>query len=255
MSDASTPVVIIHGLFGSTTNWRSFAKQLSEHHPVIVVDLRNHGRSPHIDSHTYTDMAADLIGLLDKLGVSSIQLCGHSMGGKVAMVLSLLYPERVERVAVLDIAPVEYGQSHASNLEKMIALDLESLESRNDADKKLSSDIPEASTRLFLLQSLVGSKGRFSWRLNLPVLLAEMEKISSFPFAELDQRSYTGNSLFMSGELSEYVSESDHSAVLEYFPKADFSVIPKAGHWLHAEQPQVVLTALLKFLQLGKKND
>jgi len=255
VEDSRIPVIIIHGLFGSTVNWRSFAKQLSKYCPVIVVDQRNHGRSAHAKSHTYMDMASDLLKLFDSLGLSMVQLCGHSMGGKAAMAFALRNPERVERMAVLDIAPVEYTHTHAPHLEKMIELDLSALESRSAADKQLSDDITDTSTRLFLLQSLVGSKGNFSWRLNLPVLLANMSKILGFPSLEFDGLRYDSKVLFMHGEQSDYVKAKDYNLILNYFPLADFSVIPHAGHWLHAEQPQAVLAALLKFLQLGKKND
>jgi len=247
--DSRIPVIIIHGLFGSTVNWRSFAKQLSKYCPVIVVDQRNHGRSAHAKSHTYIDMASDLLKLFDSLGLSMVQLCGHSMGGKAAMAFALRNPERVERMAVLDIAPVEYTHTHAPHLEKMIELDLSALESRSAADKQLSDDITDTSTRLFLLQSLVGSKGNFSWRLNLPVLLANMSKILGFPSLEFDGLRYDSKVLFMHGEQSDYVKAKDYNLILNYFPLADFSVIPHAGHWLHAEQPQAVLAALLKLVK------
>lgn len=249
------PVVIIPGLFGSTANWRSFAKQLGEHCPVMVVDQRNHGRSPHADSHSYIDMVRDLLELLDLHGLDSVHLCGHSMGGKVAMVFALLHPERVQNLAVLDIAPVEYQHTHAPYLEKMIALDLDTLESRSAADNRLADAIPDTSTRLFLLQSLTGSKGNFSWRLNLPVLLKELPKILGFPSSELDSMTSTGETIFIKGEQSDYLKKIHHNEVLKYFPSANFLAISQAGHWLHAEQPQAVLTAIVNFLQLGKKND
>lgn len=253
--DVMLPVVIIPGLFGSTSNWRSFAKKLGEYCPVFVVDQRNHGRSPHADSHSYSDMVADLLEFLDCHKLERVNLCGHSMGGKVAMMFGLLYPHRVHRLTILDIAPIAYTHTHAPFLEKMMSLDLDALESRSEADRLLSEAIPETSTRLFLLQSLVGNRGKFNWRLNLSVLLCDMPKILSFPSSELDGLSNTGETCFIFGALSDYVKESDHHQILNYFPSAEFSSIPRAGHWLHAEQPQAVLAALLKFLELGKKND
>ncbi len=253
--DSREPVVIIPGLFGSVLNWRGFAVKLAEHHPVIVVDQRNHGRSPHADSHTYFDMLEDLLELLDSLALGQVHLCGHSMGGKVAMAFSLQYPDRLKSLAVLDIAPVEYTHTHAPYLESMIALDLNSLDSRSAADKLLSSSISDTPTRLFLLQSLAGSKGNFSWRLNLPVLLRDMPNILSFPSSQLDGLTNTGETVFISGDQSDYVKEIYHNQILRYFPATEFSVVPDAGHWLHVEQPQAVLTVLLNFLQFGKKND
>ena len=255
LGDSRTPVVIIPGLFGSTTNWRGFAAQLGEYHPTIVVDQRNHGRSPHADSHSYFDMVEDLLELIESHGLTKVHLCGHSMGGKVAMAFSLLYPDRVSSLAVLDIAPVKYNHTHAPYLESMINLELDSLESRSAADKMLTDAIPDTATRLFLLQSLAGSKGNFSWRLNLPVLLQYMPEILSFPLSELDGLSNAGATLFVSGEQSDYLKEVHHNQILKYFQTADFQAIPQAGHWLHAEQPKAVLAALLNFLQFGKKND
>lgn len=253
--DSSIPVLIIPGLFGSTANWRGFAKQLGEYCPVIVVDQRNHGRSPHADSHSYPDMVSDLLEFIDTMGLGQINLCGHSMGGKVAMAFALMHPERVNSLAVLDIAPVEYSHTHAPYLEKMIELDLDRLPSRSAADQLLKHAISDTSTRLFLLQSLAGTPGKFHWRLNLPVLLKDMPKILSFPLSQLAGLSYTGETLFVSGENSDYLLESSHNQIVKFFPTTHFTAISKAGHWLHAEQPQAVLRSLLNFLQIGKNND
>ncbi|MBL4674168.1 MAG: alpha/beta fold hydrolase [Arenicella sp.] len=253
--DSSLPVLIIPGLFGSTTNWRGFAKQLGEHCPVIVIDQRNHGRSPHADSHCYSDMVGDLLEFIDNIALEQINLCGHSMGGKVAMAFALIHSERVNSLAVLDIAPVEYSHTHAPYLEEMIELDLNLLQSRSAAEQLLKDAIPDTSTRLFLLQSLAGTPGKFHWRLNLSVLLRDMPKILSFPFSQLAGLSHTGNTLFVSGEKSDYLLESHHNQIRESFPTAHFKAISKAGHWLHVEQPQAVLESLLNFLQIGKNND
>jgi len=246
------PVVILPGLFGSTTNWRGFAKLLSEHWPVIVLDQRNHGRSPHAPTHNYLDMAGDLLDFLDAHKIEKIKLCGHSMGGKAAMVFSLLHPERVDQLAVLDIAPVSYSHTHAPYLKAMISLDLEAISSRSDADTLLSGAIPDVATRLFLLQSLIGTKGKFEWRLNLSTLLDEMPKILSFPSMS---ESSAIDAIFVSGELSSYVKLSHHSEIKEYFPMANFEQVLGAGHWLHAEEPHAVLTVLLNFLRKDENYD
>lgn len=253
--DSRVPVLIIPGLFGSTVNWRSFAKKLGEHHPVLVVDQRNHGNSPHVDSHSYADMVADLLEFIDSYSLKQVSLCGHSMGGKVAMAFALLYPDRVHKLLVLDIAPVEYVHTHAPYLKKMIALDLDSLQSRSDADKQLAESIDDTSTRLFLLQSLIGRRGSFKWKLNLPVLLSDMPKVLSFPSSDLDGLSFTGDANFIHGQASDYVMPSHHEKIIEYFPSAQFEVIPSAGHWLHADEPLTLLEVLLNFLNFGKKND
>lgn len=252
-NDGRVPVVILPGLFGSTTNWRSFAKKLSDHRPTIVVDQRNHGDSPHADSHSYHDMVDDLLKFISAEGLQKIELCGHSMGGKVAMVFSLLYPERVNSLTVLDIAPVEYSHTHAPYIKALMSLDLDLLESRSSADKALLGSIPDTPTRLFLLQSLYGNRGNFAWKLNLPVLLKDMPKILGFPFSELHGLQNTRETLFVGGEKSDYLVESMHNQVFKFFPSAKFETIENAGHWLHAEQPHAVLEVLLNFLRFRKK--
>jgi pimeloyl-ACP methyl ester carboxylesterase len=243
------PVIIIPGLFGSTSNWRSFAKLLSEDYPVIIVDQRNHGRSPHAGTQSYFDMSDDLLELLDTLGLEQAILVGHSMGGKVAMVFSLLHPERVSRLAILDIAPVVYSHSHAPFLEALLDIDLSELESRSAADKALQSAIPDTGTRLFLLQSLTGTAKNYQWRLNLSVLHTEMSKIVGFPSSQLEVMVNSVDACLIYGENSTYVTETEQAVVLTYFPQTEFFGIPKAGHWLHVEQPKLVLEALRTFLK------
>lgn len=252
LAQSLMPVVILPGLFGSTANWRGFAKMLSEDWPVIVLDQRNHGRSSHAETHTYFDMASDLLNFLDQYGIEKIKLCGHSMGGKAAMLFSLLHSERVDQLAVMDIAPVSYTHTHAPFLKAMIELDLEVLSSRSEADTLLSEAIPETATRLFLLQSLIGSPGKFEWRLNLATLLKEMPNILSFPSIST---SSTVDAIFVSGQLSDYVNVVHHSVIKDHFPMADFEQVPEAGHWLHAEQPHAVLAILLNFLGKDKNYD
>lgn len=242
-------VIIIPGLFGSTTNWRGFAKKLSEHYPVIVIDQRNHGRSPHADTQSYFDMCDDLLELLNELELDNPILCGHSMGGKVAMVFGLLYPERVSKLAVLDIAPVVYPHSHAPFLEALMRIDLSQLASRKAADTALQSAIPETGTRLFLLQSLVGSANNYQWRLNLPVLHSQMNEIVGFPTERLESYSSQVEACFIYGESSTYVTEQNLRLIKTFFPSASAKGIPNAGHWLHVEQPTLVLDALHTFLQ------
>jgi len=243
------PVVIIPGLFGSTVNWRSFAKKLSESHDVIVIDQRNHGESPHASSHSYADMVSDLLEFIDRFGLERIVLCGHSMGGKVAMLFSLLYPERVSQLVVLDIAPVTYKHSHAPYLRALMKIDLSTLSSRSDAEKALKESIPDTSTRLFLIQSLVGKQGEYYWRLNLPVLLADMPLITGFPKDNVDGISNPVDTLFVLGGESDYVRNEDVDIIKAYFPNTHIKTIDGAGHWLHAERPQQVMDALTVFIK------
>ncbi|RBP49215.1 alpha/beta fold hydrolase [Arenicella xantha] len=249
------PVIIIPGLFGSTSNWRGFAQALGAYYPVVVIDQRNHGRSPHAPSHTYQDMVDDLLEFIDQHSFDKVILCGHSMGGKVAMLFSHQYPKRVAKLAVLDIAPITYPHSHAAYLEAMLAIDLSTLASRAEADKILKPAIPDTATRLFLLQSLVGSPTEYRWRLNLSALLEYMPQIVGFPEASLTGDVGQLETVFIYGESSDYVQVQHHELIRAHFSTAQFVGIPNAGHWLHAEQPKLVLRAVLDFLGISETND
>lgn len=244
-----TPTVIIPGLFGSSINWRGFGKQLSLHCPVYLIDQRNHGRSPHCDTHSYADMVSDLLTFLDQQGLDKVVLCGHSMGGKVAMLFALLHPERVEKLLVLDIAPITYTHTHAPFLKALQEIDLSSLASRSEADRMVAKAIPETSTRLFLLQSLVSSDGEFSWRLNLDVLHDFMPQIIGFPDSLVENETSAAPSLFLYGDESDYVPEQSHSLIRRYFTDAHIAPIEQAGHWLHVQQPAKVLEAIVQFIK------
>jgi len=246
--DGRAPIIIIPGLFGSTSNWRGFARKLAEQYRVYVIDQRNHGRSPHAETQTYTDMANDLLIFIDQHKLDKVVLCGHSMGGKTAMTFSLLYPERVQKLAVLDIAPVTYEHTHAPFLEELLKLDLSGLGSRREADEALKKAIPDDATRLFLLQSLAGSPNSYFWRINLPVLQEFMQDIVGFPDS-LDGFSSKVSSLFVMGELSDYVRPEYYSKIESKFINTQFVRIPAAGHWVHADQPSLLLSAMLEFLK------
>lgn len=246
------PIIIIPGLFGSTVNWRVFARKLAESYSVIVIDQRNHGESPHAESNTYADMVNDLLVLCDRLNYDQVVLCGHSMGGKVAMLFSLLYPDRVKSMAVLDIAPVQYEHSHAPYLKALMQIDLTSLTSRSDAEIALQATIEDTSTRLFLMQSLVGKAGEYRWRLNLSVLLNDMPKIIGFPADDVVGLVSRTKTLFILGGESNYVTQAHLSVVNDYFPDAGFVTIDGAGHWLHAERPKETFEAMVGFF---KKDD
>lgn len=240
------PWVILPGLFGSISNWRSVAKSLSGNRPVIVVDQRNHGRSPHADTHTYADMISDLHILLTDLGLKQVHLAGHSMGGKVAMLFALEQPTLLASLTVLDIAPVDYQHSHAPFLDSLLSVDLSNLKSRSDADRALKTAIPDTATRLFLLQSLSGSPGNYVWRINLKVLHKYMPEIVAFPDVAGESQVRT---LVLAGQLSSYLRKEHHAKLENMFPNSEIITIPEAGHWLHAEQPALVIEKMEEFLQ------
>lgn len=233
----AAPLLIAHGLFGSARNWGVIAKRLSDARPVVAVDMRNHGASPWFDSHSYEDMADDLARLIDR----PTDVLGHSMGGKAAMVLALTHPEKVNRLIVADIAPVNYSHTQMGPLNAMRGVNLAALENRAEAKQALGDLEPGVAD--FLLQSL-DMKER-QWRLNLDVLAREMDKVLGFP-AMTGQ--FSGPVLFLSGGASPYVQREARPAIKALFPKARFAKIPGAGHWLHAEKPREFEAAVAAFL-------
>jgi esterase len=243
------PLLCLHGLLGSGRNWVGIATALADRFDVILPDLRNHGTSPWSDEVTYPAMAADVTALLDRLGLDRVHLLGHSMGGKVAMTLALTVPERVDRLIVADIAPVQYGPGLETYIDAMLAVDLGQVTRRDQADAALTAAAPEPGIRSFLLQNLERREGQFTWRPNLAVLRAAMPLIRGFPDLP-GARPYQDPCCFIHGARSTYVQDEHLPRVRELFPGAKLHTIKDAGHWLHAEQPQAFLDALL--LCLGR---
>lgn len=239
-----TPLLIVHGLFGSARNWGVVAKRLSAQRRVLTVDMRNHGFSFHSDSHDYPAMAEDLAKVIAHHG-GRADVLGHSMGGKAAMVLALSRPELVSRLIVADIAPVAYGHTQMPLVRAMQGLDLSQVDKRSDADRLLAEQVDTPAVRAFLLQSL--DVANRSWRLNLPALAANMESILSFP---LVTGQFNGPTLFLTGADSDYVQPIHRPEIRALFPQAKFAKIPGAGHWLHADKPREFEAAVEAFLTL-----
>jgi len=240
------PLVILHGLYGSGSNWGSHAKWLAEHFDVILPDLRNHGRSFHAPRMDYPAMAADVRRLLDALELESVLLLGHSMGGKTAMTLALETPQRIQALVVADIAPVAYRhQSHQPLIKAMQGLDLAQVRSRAQASAALAAEIPSQTLRQFLLTNLDRSGDGYRWRIPLDTLADQLPQLESFPALD---GSYDGPTLFIHGADSDYVTDAAQAAIQHHFPNSRLQAIPEAGHWLHAEQPQRFAEALRTFL-------
>lgn len=236
------PILIVHGLYGSGRNWGVIAKRLADQRRVVTVDMRNHGASGWEATHSYHDLAGDLMRVVDTIG-GQADVIGHSMGGKGAMMLALDAPDRVRRLIVADIAPVAYTHTQVHLIHAMRALDLTAIASRSDADAALTQAIPERDVRAFLLQSLdVAAR---TWRLNLDVLERDMELITGFPTVS---GQFDGPALFLSGAASDYVLPDHRPIIKRLFPQAKQAKIPGAGHWLHAEKPREFEAAARAFL-------
>lgn len=243
---SGTPVILTHGLYGQGRNMGVIARSLTDRQ-VYLVDQRNHGDSPWDNRHDYAALAQDMADTINDRG-GKADLVGHSMGGKAVMGAALLYPELVERLVVMDMAPVPYTHTQTEYVEAMQALDLEGLTSRSEADRRFAKILPQPSLRAFFLQSLDFSGNAPKWKLNLDVLAANMLTVSDWPDC-FPKSSFGGPVLFIHGADSDYVDESGRAAALEYFPQAQFHAVEKAGHWLHAERPKEVASTITGFLQ------
>jgi esterase len=243
---AAPPLAILHGLFGSGRNWASIAQRVAARRPVIAFDLRNHGASGWAGGMAYGEMAEDVLALLDERGYRRSALLGHSMGGKVAMMAALRDPDMIERLVVVDVAPVAYRPHHLGFVRAMRALDLSAIKRRGEADEALALAVPDAAERGFLLQNLVFDPGP-RWRLNLEAIEREMPHLTGFP-AVPDNTLYQGPALFVAGGRSDYLLPEYEPATRRLFPNAHIVRIPNAGHWVHAEQPQAFLEIVEPFL-------
>ena len=241
-------VITLHGLFGSHENLGVLNRRLASSLRVHGLDLRNHGRSPHDGVMNYQVMAEDVLAYMNEHGMGSAHLVGHSMGGKVAMTLALMAPHRVNRLAVIDIAPVTYRERrHDPILQGLSAMDLDSLTGRSEADQFLSAFEPDQTIRQFLLKNLYRvEQGGFGWRVNLAAIINNYQAILSGQQAD---RPFAGATLFIKGGASDYILPEHRESVLALFPSATVRVIPEAGHWVHAQKPDLVSGTLLRFLQ------
>jgi len=241
-----SPLVLLHGLFGSLENLGGLTRLLAEHYAVFSLDLPNHGRSAHTDTTSLEAVVDDVVDWMDSLSLTSAHILGHSLGGKVAMELALRHPERVTSLVVMDIAPVHYDPHHNQVFAGLRALDLPGLASRTEAERQLGEHVEEAAVRSFLLKNLVKSEaGGFSWRMNLTVLDRDYPKLIK---ENVRDRQYRGNTLFLKGGNSPYIVESYREEILARFPHTSLKVVANTGHWLHAEKPDIVAKLTHNFL-------
>lgn len=243
----SSPILLLHGLFGSKRNWYSIGKRFVQERNVYALDLRNHGSSPWVDTMTYPEMSEDVAHFIVTLEHSPVTIIGHSMGGKIAMYLALNFPHLVECLIVVDIAPVEYSADRSVYIQALKDLPLKSLTSRNHADNLLQQRIPDRNIRALLLQNLVKQTENTSvwkWRCNLQAIADAQNTLNTFPNT---QKTFTAPVLFLKGTESDYIRQSHIPTLERLFPNAYCDSVHDAGHWIHAQQPEVFLEKSLKF--------
>jgi pimeloyl-ACP methyl ester carboxylesterase len=249
IGDHGPPIVFCHGLFGQGKNWTQIAKAFAADHRAVLVDLPHHGRSPwheHFDFVAIADQVAALLSSDD-----AVTLVGHSLGGKVAMILALRHPELVARLCVVDVSPVGYGNARefAGYIEAMQQLDLGALEQRSDADAALEAAVPSTTVRSFLLQNLRRDGDSWRWQVNLDVLGEELAEVSAWPDDRVAGLApYEGPVLWIAGARSDYVRDEYAGAMDRWFPGNRRVTIKNAGHWVHSEQPEVFVEVLRQFL-------
>jgi esterase len=255
------PLVILHGLYGSSKNWITVGKALCNNFEVYLVDQRNHGLSPHSDVHDYQNLQADLLELFHTLNIRKAILIGHSMGGKAAMLFALLNPEFISKLIIVDIAPKSYAKllelqpiinQHLNIIQGFLAINLDQEVNRNKFESEFLKFVPDKGIVKFLLKNLIRTKeGRFHWMLNIEALSKNIPEIINGPdFSNIlfKKEQIHFPVLFIKGEKSGYIRDDDLNQIKQYFPTAELVTIFDAGHMVHIEQPEFFLKSLLYFL-------
>jgi len=241
------PLIILHGLFGMLDNWQSIAKSLETDFTLYLVDQRNHGKSPHSNEHSYKLMAADLKEFMMQQGISQSNIMGHSMGGKTAMQFALDDPEMVDKLIVVDMGIKRYSGGHDTIFDALQSIKPALIHSRSDAEKQLSLFIQNNSIRQFLLKNLSRSAdGNYNWKFNLSALSINYENnILDGITAEIQ---FEGDTLFLRGSKSDYILNTDWDSIQTLFPAAKLKTVEDAGHWVHADQPEQLISYIKSFL-------
>ncbi|MEO8474453.1 MAG: alpha/beta fold hydrolase [Chryseolinea sp.] len=239
------PMIILHGLLGSSDNWLTQAKLLSPSYKIYTVDQRNHGMSPHSDQFDYRSMVDDLDEFINDHGIVNPILTGHSMGGKTVMNYALIHPGKVEKLIVVDIAPRAYNLEHYALVEGLYNLEIDTLTSRTEADQRLSSSVAEPDVRQFLLKNLQRkAEGGFSWKINLSII---REKLGNVGVELISKVTFDKPTLFIRGAKSKYVRDTDWDKITEIFTNARLETID-TGHWVQAEKPQAFVNIVTQWL-------
>ncbi|MEG1591576.1 alpha/beta fold hydrolase [Chryseobacterium sp.] len=248
---SSTPLLVFHGLFGMLDNWGSFGKELGDFLPVHLIDLRNHGRSFHSEEMSHDDLADDIANYMNHYGIEKAHVLGHSLGGKAVMQFAINYPEKVEKLIVVDISPKAYPPHHQGIIKALEMVDFNTVVSRSDVEKVLTQYIPEKSTIQFLAKNLyweeVGDSKKLNWRFNLKTL---SEKYNQFVSNAIKYGVFQGETLFIAGEKSNYILPQDEFSIKQQFPKAQFVKIKNAAHWVQADNPVDFAVVVKDFLNI-----
>lgn len=242
------PMIILHGVFGTSDNLQTFGKQLAEHYQVFLVDQRNHGLSPHSKEFDYQVMAEDLHEFIKSHQLKNPIILGHSMGGKVAMFFATQHPDKFDKLIVVDIAPRAYPVHHQQILKALGVVKIDEISSRKEAEEQMKPYIADFGVRQFLLKNLKRSEDNkgFAWKLNLSVIRDNIEKIGE----GIEEKVQVDKPvLFVRGEKSDYIREEDETRIKKIFPSARIVTIKKAGHWVHAEQPEALFEEVSHFLE------
>ena len=240
------PLLILHGYFGMSDNWKTLGNKFSKDFQVHLIDQRNHGRSFHSDEFNYQVLVDDLHKYISYHNLENVHIIGHSMGGKTAMLFAVTYPELLDKLVVVDISPRKYQPHHNAILAGLNSINFEEQNTRSKVDKKLSEFIPDFGVRQFLLKNVYWKeKGKLAYRFNIQSLTENNPEVGEAlpPFMIFDKET-----LFLKGEMSNYITVDEEPIIEAHFPKATIVKINKSGHWLHAENPAQFYEEVCKFL-------
>jgi pimeloyl-ACP methyl ester carboxylesterase len=252
------PLIILHGLYGSSENWVSIAKSICDRFTVILPDQRNHGQSPHSPVHDYDAMKSDLFYLSNELKLNKFFLAGHSMGGKTAMSFAASWPEKLHGMVIADISPIAHQQSdylvfnhHLEILNSILSINLTKIKTRKEVESILAAVIKSEDSRNLIMKNLKrNSNNSFSWKLNATSIRNNLDSIMGgiLPANESIEEVTGFPVSFLKGEFSDYLPEDDFVKIRYLFPSAEFNIIPRSGHWIHADNPDAVKNNLMKLL-------
>lgn len=239
------PLIILHGLFGSADNWQTLAKGFAEKNKVVLVDMRNHGHSPHTDEMNYDAMAEDIYELIQEENLENSILMGHSMGGKAAMYFAQKHEELLDKLIIVDMGLKKYPPHHQIIFDALLSLDFDQIKTRKEAEEQLKKTITDFGVLQFLLKNIYWTeREKLDFRFNLHVLYREIEEI----LEAVPPGKVSVNTLFIRGEKSNYILEDDYNSIHEQFLNCDIKTILGAGHWVHAEKPKEFYQTIIDYI-------